>query len=102
MGAGLPLVTCTPEPPRTWYIHNSKVRCAQPVRETMTYSPSGVHAGDANSELLSLESFFGSLPPAFMIHRFSAPSRSERKAIHIPSGEKRGWLSKAIVLLSFC
>jgi hypothetical protein len=31
-----------------------------------------------------------------MIQTFSPPSRSERKAIHFPSGEKRGWLSNGM------
>jgi len=38
-----------------------------------------------------------------MVQTFSAPLRSLRKTIRFPSGENRGWLSKAIPpLISFC
>ena len=68
----------------------------KPAFDTRTYWPSGVQFGEANSALGSLEVCFGSVPSGFMIQTFSLPSRSERKAIHLPSGENFGWLSKAM------
>src|SRR5215472_10307474 len=96
MGLGFALVICTPEPPWMWYIQISNVLMPKPALETRTNWLSGVQLGDANSELGSLETCFGSLPSGFMIQTFSLPSRSDRKAIHLPSGENLGWLSKAM------
>jgi hypothetical protein len=54
----------------------------------MTYSPSGVQVGEANSlPAGSSLSFLQSEPSLRHIQRFSLPSRSLRKAIQSPSGE---------------
>src|SRR6267142_70057 len=84
VGVAFDLVICTPEP-----IPN----CAF---ETKMYLPSGAQLGDVNSLFGSLETCFTPAPSGCMIQMFSLPSRSERKAIHFPSGENFGWLSNAI------
>jgi hypothetical protein len=63
--------------------------------DTTTYSPSGVHAGDAmicGRSLVrpSLLTARGLVPSALASHRFSTPVRSLRKAIVLPSGENVG------------
>ena len=58
------------------------------------YLPLGSQLGEANSLLGSLETCFAPVPSACMIQMLSLPSRSERNAIHCPSGENLGWLSK--------
>src|SRR6266849_619331 len=93
VGVGDDFVTCTPEPPWMLYIQISCVHRPSGLRDTRTYSPSGVQAGEMKSPCLSLLSCFGSDPSAFAIHRLSAPSRSPVKAISLPSGEKTVWLS---------
>src|SRR5205085_4199056 len=83
-----------PAPPSMWYIQISRGPMPKLVFETKMYLPSGDQLGEANSLLGSFETCLGSLPSAFMIQTFSMPSRSERNAIHLPSGENLGWLSK--------
>src|SRR6266850_2137908 len=51
------------------------------------YFPSGAQLGDVNSLLGSFETCFAPVPSGWMIQIFSLPSRSERNAIHCPSGE---------------
>src|SRR5260370_10117322 len=93
VGVGDDFVTCTPEPPWMLYIQISCVPRPSGLRDTRTYSPSGVQAGEMKSPCLSLLSCLGSDPSAFAIHRLSAPSRSLVKGIILPSGENTGWLS---------
>jgi hypothetical protein len=67
-----------------------------PFRETTMYFPSGVHSGDRNcvrSVLVICRAF---LPLASMTQTSSDPSRSLTKTICRPSGDQRGWASKAI------
>src|SRR5579871_5540353 len=85
-----------PEPPSTWYIQISYAVIPKPALETKIYFPSGAHEGETKSLPGSFETCFGSLPSGFMIQMLSLPSRSERNAIHFPSGENLGWLSNAI------
>jgi len=89
-------VICTPEPPSTWYIQISLEPIPNCAFETKMYLPSGAQLGDVNSLFGSLETCFTPAPSGCMIQMFSLPSRSERKAIHFPSGENFGWLSNAI------
>ena len=58
------------------------------------HSPSGLQAGLLTRRKLSFETCFGSLPSRFMIQMLSPPARSLVKAIHCPSGEKRGCMSQ--------
>ena len=60
------------------------------------YCPSGVQFGEANSAFVSFEICLASVPSGCMIQTFSLPSRSDKNAIHLPSGENFGWLSNAI------
>src|SRR5579859_7690557 len=40
------------------------------------------------------ESFLRPLPCSSQIHTSSRPERSETKAIHLPSGDQEGWVSR--------
>src|SRR5258707_3630026 len=93
VGVGEDLVTCTPEPPWMLYIQISWVPRPSGLRDTRTYSQSGVQAGEIKSPCLSFLSCFGSDPSALAIHRLSEPSRSLVKAIILPSRENTGWLA---------
>src|SRR5258706_1527880 len=99
VAVGDDLVTCTPEPPWMLYIQISWVPKPSGLRDTSTYSPSGVQAGEMKSPCLSLLSCFGSDPSAFAIHRLSETSRSLVKAIILPSGQNTGWLSNGSPLV---
>src|SRR5436190_3376867 len=96
VGVGFDLVICTPDPPSTWYIQISLEPIPNCAFETKMYLPSGAQPGEVNSLLGSFETCFKPVPSGCMIQMFSLPSRSERKAIHCPSGENFGWLSNAI------
>ena len=73
-----------------WYIQISRGPMPKLVFDTKMYFPSGDQLGEANSLLGSFETCLGSLPSAFMIQTFSVPSRSDKNAIHLPSGENFG------------
>jgi hypothetical protein len=73
-----------------WYIRSS---AGLARRLTITYRPSGDHAGDSTGICVSVDNLRGSVPSIFAIHRLSAPSRSLMNAIHWPSGETRGCAS---------
>src|SRR6266852_3854354 len=94
VGVGLDLVICTPVPPSTWYIQISLEPIPNVAFETKMYLPSGAQLGDVKSLLGSFDICFTPVPSGCMIQTFSLPSRSEMKAIHWPSGENFGWLSK--------
>src|SRR5258708_30658824 len=96
VGVGFDLVICTPEPPSTWYIKLSLEPIPNCAFETKMYLPSGAQLGDVNSLFGSFLTSFSPAPSGCMIQMFSLPSRSERKAIHFPSGDHFGWLSNAI------
>ena len=83
-----------PDPPSTWNIR-SCVPLAGTRTEATTYWPSGVHVGEMTAFCDSFESFFGSLPSIFAIHRLSLPLRSLTNAMRVPSGETRGCASYA-------
>src|SRR6266567_2184439 len=93
---GLDLVIWTPEPPSTWYIQISLEPIPNCAFETKMYMPSGAQLGEVKSLLGSFETCFMPVPSGCMIQMFSLPSRSEMNAIHLPSGENLGWLSKAM------
>src|SRR6267154_865657 len=95
-GVGLDLVICTPVPPSTWYIQISLEPMPNWAFETKMYLPSGAQLGEVKSLFGSFETCFAPVPSERIIQTFSVPSRSERKAIHLPSGENLGWLSKDI------
>src|SRR6478735_1195681 len=86
----------TPLPPSTWNIHSLAVPKVPPDRDTTTYFPSGDHAGDTYMFTLPVVSAVVSEPSAFIVQTFSAPDRSDTKAIFFPSGEKRGCASYAM------
>src|SRR5258708_36901077 len=96
VGVGFDLVICTPEPPSTWYIQISLEPIPKAAFETKMYLPSGAQLGEVKSLLGSFETCFTPVPSGCMIQMFSLPSRSEINAIHLPSGETFGWLSKAM------
>src|SRR5215469_7469339 len=85
-----------PVPPSMWYIQISRGPTPKLVLDTQMYFPSGDQLGVANSLLGSFETCWGSLPSAFMIQTFSAPSRSDKNEIDLPSGENFGWASNAM------
>ncbi len=96
VGVGFDLVICTPDPPSTWYIQISFEPTPNWAFETKMYFPSGAQLGEVKLLFGSFETCFKPVPSGCMIQMFSLPSRSERRAIHCPSGENFGWLSKAI------
>src|SRR6266852_9888673 len=96
VGVGFDLVICTPDPPSRWYIQISLEPIPNCAFETKIYLASGAQLGEVKSLLGSLETCLTPVPSACMIQMFSLPSRSERNAIHWPSGENFGWLSNAI------
>ena len=59
------------------------------------YWPSGVQYGLLSRRKSSFDTWVAPLPSAFMRQRLLPPPRSEVKAISLPSGEKRGWMSQA-------
>src|SRR5205823_11326843 len=95
-GVGLDLVICTPVPPSMWYIQTSLEPMPNCAFETKMYLPSGAQLGEVKSLFGSFETCFTPVPSGCMIQMFSLPSRSERNAIHWPSGENFGWLSNDI------
>src|SRR5438874_11836375 len=95
-GVGLDLVICTPVPPSMWYIQISHEPIPNCAFETKMYLLSGAQLGEVKSLLGSFETCFTPVPSGCMIQIFSLPSRSEMKAIHLPSGENLGWLSNAM------
>src|SRR6266849_2063335 len=96
VGVGLDVVICTPEPPSTWYIQISLEPIPNCSFETKMYLPSGAQLGEVKLLLGSFDTSFTPVPSGCMIQMLSLPSRSERNAIHWPSGENFGWLSNAI------
>src|SRR5882757_7360750 len=94
VGMGFDLEICTPVPPSTWYIQISLDPIPNWAFETKRYLPSGAQLGEVKSLFGSFETCFTPVPSACMIQIFSLPSRSEMNAIHLPSGENLGWLSK--------
>ena len=90
------LTSSTPSPPETWYIQTSPVPSERWVVKCFLatmYWPSGLQLGWFIRRKLSWVSWRLSLPSRFMIQMLSPPPRSEVKAIRLPSGEKRGWVS---------
>src|SRR5262249_24757196 len=85
-----------PEPPSMWYIQISYDAIPAPAFDTKMYFPSGDQDGETKSLAGSLEICFASFPSGCMIQMLSLPSRSDRNAIHFPSGENFGWLSNGI------
>src|SRR5579859_3571174 len=85
-----------PDPPSTWYIQISYDAIPAAAFDTKMYFPSGAHDGDTKSLPGSFETCFAPVPSGWMIQTLSVPSRSERNAIHFPSGENFGWLSNAM------
>src|SRR6266481_4956818 len=85
-----------PVPPSLWNIQTECVLIPSPVRETRMYWLSGVHDGETYSKLRPLVMAFALDPSGSAIQTFSAPLRSEMKAIFFPSGENFGWLSNDI------
>ena len=88
--------------PPAWYSHSSpapserrEVKC---LRATM-YSPSGVQVGLLSRRKLSSVTWRASLPSAAMVQMLLPPLRSEVKAMRLPSGDQRGWISQARPLL---
>ena len=59
------------------------------------YSPSGDHVGLLMNQRRSREICFGSFPSTSMVQMFHRPSRSLVSAMRLPSGLKRGCMSKA-------
>ncbi len=80
-----------PLPPLMWNMRS----CVPPVAriDAITYCESGVQVGEMTASCVSFDSFRGSLPSIFEIHRLSLPLRSLMNAIHFPSGEMRGCAS---------
>ena len=64
------------------------------LRATMN-SPSGDQSGEFSRRKLSSDTCVGFDPSRFMIQILSPPSRSEVKAIFVPSGEYFGCMSQA-------
>src|SRR5438270_1383905 len=92
-GLSFAFSTAKPVPPRTLYSQTSSVDMGScDWRDTMMYSPSGSHAGEAKVLCLSWLICRAPDPSGLQIQTFSAPSRSLRNAIFLPSGENFGWL----------
>jgi hypothetical protein len=66
-----------------------------PMLATM-YFPSGVHSGCSARFAAPRETWIVSKPSVAMTQMFWPPERSEVNATWVPSGEKRGWASKAM------
>src|SRR5260370_4266343 len=96
VGVGFDLVICTPEPPSTWYLQLSLEPMPNCTFETKMDLQSGAQLGEVKLLFGSFDTCFTPVPSGCMIQMFSLPSRSEIKAIHWPSGENLGWLSKAM------
>src|SRR5215471_9076566 len=90
-GSGGP--RCTPVPPSRLYIQSSDVPIDSPALEAMTYCPSEVQEGEVYALLRPVVSGLGFEPSRSASQMFSAPERSLRNSIFLPSGENRGWLS---------
>jgi hypothetical protein len=75
-----------PTPPSTWNIQSLPgLNTMSPMVATM-YLPSGVQVGDWTTLSRSLVICRASFVSTFWIQTFSAPSRSDVKASHFPSG----------------
>ena len=57
--------------------------------------PSAPHAGLFTNQRFSFDTCRASLPSASTVQMFHSPSRSDEKAMRLPSGLKRGCMSKA-------
>src|SRR5262249_39503984 len=89
-GEGFDFVIWIPDPPSTWYIQISRALIPKFVFDTKMYFPVGSHEGDAISLLGSFDTCFTPVPSVCITKTLSLPSRSERNAIHCPSGENFG------------
>src|SRR6476661_6999859 len=76
-----------PLPPSTWYCHSFAAPPRPPLRDAITYCPSGVHSGETYMLLLPFVSCVVSFLSRDMIHTFSPPERSLTNTIFLPSGE---------------
>ena len=91
-------MTCRPSPPLAWYIQISPApseRSFTKWRRTKMYWLSGDQAGLLTNQRFSLLTWRAPLPSRAITQMFHSPSRSLVNAIDLPSGLKRGCMSKA-------